>query len=77
MSKVTIDVSNTECEEAIMCIRMIIRKSQLRKGDQLEIQSDSEPFWSLLQRFAHNLDHRVERWGTMSGKQWVATLTLQ
>ena len=76
MNKVDIDVSNTECEEAIMVIRMMFRKNQLTKGDQLNIQSDSEPFWSLLQRFAQNTQYRVERWGNMNGKNWTATLTL-
>lgn len=76
MSNINIDVSSTECEEAIMAIRMIIRKNKLGSGDKIEIQSDSEPFWSLLQHFARSMDNRVERWGNINGKTWTATLTL-
>lgn len=76
MNKMSVDVSDIECEEAIMVIRMTIRKNNFGYGDSFNVTANSEPFWSLLQKFGQNTNARIERWGNTNGKTWTATITL-
>ena len=59
-----------------MVIRMTIRKNSLSSGDSINVTSNSEPFWSLLQKFGQSLNARIERWGNTDGKTWTATITI-
>ncbi len=54
-----LDVSGIECEEAMMCIRHVIRSQRMCAGSILDLTTRSRPFLSLLTTWANSLDHAI------------------
>ena len=70
-----LDVSNMECDEAMMSIRFCIRTNKLTSGDSISVRSLSEPFWIRVTAWASAFDHVVSRELVTAGG-WVAHITL-
>lgn len=53
----TLDLVGLECEEALMLVRMSLRKS--KEVGQLQIASTSAPFYILLSKWAEATGHTL------------------
>lgn len=66
-----IDVTGLECEEALACVRLIVRR---KSPEQVIVTSKSSTFLVLLTRWADNLKFEMAVMGQSS--DWRATVSV-
>lgn len=78
MSSLHINVIDEECEEALMAIRISIKKQNLKSGETITITSRSEPFWLQLKQWAAYSKHELSRSteAEAATHAWSAVITL-